>query len=209
VLAVGLTVVASGLLLLFGCGLSCGSGAAAPLLIAIALDIVLIVTVVQVRRGRWDRDPGPDSGPDDPGHPGPWDGSAPDAGALLLPRRARELGWVGVGAGAGWVGTGVEVPEGSALSATAWGLVWTDKSWPADADGDGSVAGPGAPLPGAPAGSLVGRCGGRAFFVGSAQRLPAWAAGPLELAVNLGPGAAARAHGGLQVQVQAWDGGEG
>ena len=144
----------------------------------------------------------PEAAPPPAPPPNPFgDGGLDAEGALLLPRPV-ERGWVTVGAGAGWVDAGLRLGPGEAVHAAAWGLVWTDRSWPADADGDGALAGPGAPLPGAPAGALVGRCGGRAFFLGAEQRLPEGLAGPLQLTLNLAPGAAARAHGALQVRLQ-------
>jgi hypothetical protein len=119
-----------------------------------------------------------------------------------LPAPPQPLGWVSVPADAGWVAAPSAGP-GHDQVVVAWGLVQTGRAWPADADGDGVAAGPGAPLPGAPAGALVGRVGDRTFFLGSEGVVPRGLVGPLLLALNLSPGAAARARGGVEVQVLA------
>ena len=63
------------------------------------------------------------------------------------------------------------------------------------------AAGPGAPLPGAPSGALVGRVGDQTFFLGAEGLVPRGLSGPLLLAVNLRPSAAAVARGGVEVQL--------
>ncbi len=138
----------------------------------------------------------------DPAAPG-----ADPAGAQgLLPAPAQPIGWLSVPADGGWVTAPPAAPRHDQV-VLAWGLVQSGRAWPADADGDGVAAGPGAPLPGAPAGALVGRVGDRTFFLGAEGLVPRGLAGPLLLAINLSPAAAARATGGVEVQLlqRAWE----
>jgi hypothetical protein len=127
--------------------------------------------------------------------------AAPPADELGACRTLPEpVGWVSVPADVGWVLAPAARPDQDQI-VFAWGLVQTGRAWPADADGDGVAAGPGAPLPGAPAGALVGRVGDRTFFLGAEGLVPRGLSGPLLLAVNLSPSAAAVARGGVEVQL--------
>jgi hypothetical protein len=151
----------------------------------------------------------PWAAPPPPADPGgaPADPGADPAGAQgLLPGPAQPIGWLSVPADAGWVAA-PSAAAGHDQVVLAWGLVQSGRAWPADADGDGVAAGPGAPLPGAPAGALVGRVGDRTFFLGAEGLVPRGLAGPLLLAINLSPAAAARATGGVEVQLlqRAWE----
>jgi hypothetical protein len=126
---------------------------------------------------------------------------APPSGALgALRSLPAPVGWVSVPADAGWVAAPPALADHDQI-VVAWGLVQTGRAWPADADGDGVAAGPGAPLPGAPSGALVGRVGDQTFFLGAEGLVPRGLSGPLLLAVNLRPSAAAVARGGVEVQL--------
>ncbi len=145
----------------------------------------------------------PWAAPPPPADPGaaPADPGADPAGAQgLLPGPAQPIGWLSVPADAGWVAA-PSAAAGHDQVVLAWGLVQSGRAWPADADGDGVAAGPGAPLPGAPAGALVGRVGDRTFFLGAEGLVPRGLSGPLLLAINLRPSLAAAARGGVEVQL--------
>jgi hypothetical protein len=85
-----------------------------------------------------------------------------------------------------WVDTGIDVRAGDRLHVTANGRVsWAPGASPTEPNG-GDPAGPGAPLPGAAAGGLIGRIGNtQAFMVGAnLQGHLANTAGRLFLMVN-------------------------
>ncbi len=213
------------------CATACGAGAVGvPLMLLGAVLVILAGSRVGTRRHGAAEAPAPagpppphtcppcpECPPTDPLAPAAASGAAPpppaDPGAApdapgadpagaqgLLPGPAQPIGWLSVPADAGWVAAPPMDADQDQI-VLAWGLVQTARSWPADPDGDGVAAGPGAPLPGAPAGALVGRVGAQTFFLGAEGLVPRGAVGPLLLAVNLSPAAAASARGGVEVQL--------
>ena len=210
-LALGVVSVAGFLVAVVGlCLLLCDGGAVG--IVAFLLGAVLLTFSVVGRRTllrKWDADDAADEAPGvapacPPCPPCP----KPEASIAAPPGERfgqiltapEPVGWVSVPADAGWVGAPAVAPAQQQLC-LAWGLVQTGRAWPADPDGDGVAAGPGAPLPGAPSGALVGRVGTRTFFLGSEGLVPPGLSGPLLLSLNLSPAAAAQARGGVEVQV--------
>lgn len=110
-------------------------------------------------------------------------------------------GWADLDASKGWLSTGLLVDRHTPMIARAWGVVRGGRLWAADAEGDGVVAGKGAPLPGAPARALIGRIADRVFFMGTEQRLPDDMEGMLELCINVPPEHHALLRGGFTVQI--------
>lgn len=181
-LALGIMIPFGVLLVLVGgCLVACeGPGGVILLLIGIALTSLTSWGMVTLKKRLH----------------GPVDGQA------ALPQLGIEsVGWADLDASKGWVSTGLWVDRHTPMIARAWGVVRGGRLWAADAEGDGVVAGMGAPLPGAPARALIGRIGEQVFFVGAEQRLPDDLAGMLELGINVKPEHHALLRGGFTVQV--------
>ena len=168
------------------CSVACDGGIAGVLVLLLGLAVMGLTIWGAIRLGRAARSR----------H------EAPDAASAELRTTPLEAAaWVDIDARTDWTPAGIQVQPGEALVARAWGVVRGGRLWAADAEGDGVAAGRGAPLPGAPARSLIGRVGARVFFIGAEQRVPAGVEGPLELRANVAPEHQELLRGGFTVQI--------
>jgi hypothetical protein len=172
-------VVGLFVLILGGCGLACAgeSSFVALLLIGVAIIGLSIAMRVSVRAKLAQLDSEEQSP----------DAETPRTG-LPDPHARTVTYWAEIPAGTPWVPTEVVFTERVVVHVDAWGTVHGGGSWAANADGDGVAAGADAPLPGAPARSLIGRVGDEVFFVGVSGTIPPdpdrVLNGPLELSIN-------------------------
>ncbi len=121
------------------------------------------------------------------------------------PKLATEVHPVAVVVEEGWVDTGVDRGDGHVLVVEGVGMVRSPSGWMADADGNGTIAGDRALVPGAPICALVGRVGDDVFYVGGLGRVPAGLPGRLELAINRDDPATPRPKGHFAVQVSVME----
>jgi hypothetical protein len=192
-LGLGAVIVAGGFFALVGlCVVGCGGGVGGVVLLLISLGVMgLAIWGIIGLRDRYRavkrKEENLRSGQSD---------------ADATPRTPlASAAWVDIDASLDWVSAGVVVRADEPLVARAWGVIRGGRLWAADAEGDGVAAGPGAPLPGAPARALIGRIGGRVFFIGAEQRVPDGLEGPLELGVNVADEHRALLRGGFTVQL--------
>ena len=124
------------------------------------------------------------------------EGSAPvllDSRDLSLPSAAQ------------WVSTGLSRTAEHFLTVVGTGVVRVDGLSPLGADGAAEAAGPGALVPEAPVGALVGRVGDDVFYLGSEARVPDGPDGELCLAINQRKRGEHTGLGAFQVALDVYD----
>ncbi len=109
-----------------------------------------------------------------------------------------------VDAGASWLATGLRRDRESCLSVSARGVARVDGLAPSSPDGHPLAAGPGALVPEAPLGALVGRIGTERFFLGAEARVPEGPAGELLLAVNHREAPRGQGLGSIEVDIATY-----
>ena len=169
VLGVG-CLVGAVLVLVGGCALACsgGVGAALVMLAGLAvLGLALWLGLSLIFKGR-----------------AMMKGHGVAEAELLGPKAATAVRAVPVVAEETWVPTGVRRGADRVVLVEGAGMVRSPSGWMADADGNGTIAGDDALVPGAPVCALVGRVGAESFYLGTLGQVPPGLAGELELAVN-------------------------
>jgi hypothetical protein len=100
-----------------------------------------------------------------------------------------------------WVTTPARREGSGVLVVESVGLVRSPSGWMADPDGNGTIAGASALVPGAPVCALVGRVGPDMFYLGASGQVPPGVDGPLELAINRDGGGNHRPKGHFVARV--------
>ncbi len=210
-------LVTAGVLILLAlvCEIACTEGVVGALVLLAGAALILLLARRATGEGEEGEGDGEDGeageggevgegglGESEGGSAGAVSGGDGHAVGLPIDPEAKPI-WVDVQPADGWVDAGITLVAGEHWGIQCVGSVWGGSLWACGGDGDGVLAGNGAPLPGAPARSLVGRVLDTVFFIGAESILPGrrlvLPEGRLQLAINVSPEGAARLRGGFTV----------